>query len=170
MLTLKLKPGFDGVRIRETPVDGKPIGQAHAPDILESLESDDATRQKVGVDGQWLQIKMETGLTGYIAAWLLAFVAAEEEIATTEQPAVIEEEIATTEQPAVVVVEEKSDDDVEAAPLGEVPFMPATAVEIDGELHILVNPTENGLNLRVAGEGEHQIKHMNALTGHGQHR
>lgn len=49
MLKLRLKPGIDGARIRETPPDGKPIGQAYSGEVLESLEMDEATRQKVGI-------------------------------------------------------------------------------------------------------------------------
>jgi hypothetical protein len=104
MIKLKLKPGRDGVRLREAPVDGKPIGQAHTDDVLESLESDEETRRKVGVAGQWLRIRKAEGPPAYIAAWMLDL--AEEPVPVDEagQPAV---EV-TSVQPDSAATEERS--------------------------------------------------------------
>ena len=66
-----VRPTQDGIRLRETPVDGKPIGQVYMIDVLESQESADDTQAKLGVQGQWLKVKAPTGTVGYVAAWLL---------------------------------------------------------------------------------------------------
>jgi hypothetical protein len=68
---LLLTPTMDGLRIRETPVDGKPLGTLKLDEIVESLEPVDVTRSKLGVEGQWLQIRRGDGTTAYTAAWLL---------------------------------------------------------------------------------------------------
>ena len=79
MLRVTLKGDFDGVRIREAPVDGKPIAQAHKGDVLDSLESDSETRRKVAPDSEWLHVKKSDGITGYIAAWLIEIVEEDED-------------------------------------------------------------------------------------------
>ncbi len=61
----------DGIRLREKPVDGKPIGQLYMIDTVESLESREDTLKKLGVDGQWLNVKTLDGQSAYAAAWLL---------------------------------------------------------------------------------------------------
>jgi hypothetical protein len=61
----------DGIRLREKPVDGKPIGQLYMIDVVESLESREETLKKLGVDGQWLNVKGLDGQSAYAAAWLL---------------------------------------------------------------------------------------------------
>jgi hypothetical protein len=66
-----VRPTQDGIRVRETPVDGKPIGQVYMIDVLESQESPDDTQAKLGVQGQWLKVKAPSGTIGYVAAWLL---------------------------------------------------------------------------------------------------
>jgi hypothetical protein len=136
MLRVTLKRDFDGVRIREAPGDGKPVAQAHAGDVLDSLESDSVTRRKVIPDGEWLHVKKSDGITGYIAAWLVEIV---EEDAGDGSP------------------------EIESIPLDEreVPFIPATAIEVDGEVRILVNPTVNGLRLRDAPVSGATIGNLN---------
>ncbi len=69
MAKLKLKQ--DGLRVREKPVDGKPIGQIYIADTIESLESLEDTARKVGVKDQWLRVRVSTGVEGYTAAWML---------------------------------------------------------------------------------------------------
>jgi hypothetical protein len=66
-----VRPTSDGIRVREAPVDGKPVGQAYLVDVLESLESDEDTRKKIGVNGQWLKVWTPAGTTGYVAAWFV---------------------------------------------------------------------------------------------------
>ena len=66
-----LTPTRDGLRVREQPVDGKPVGQLKLGEVVESLESVADTHSKVGVDGQWLNIRRYDGTTAYTAAWFL---------------------------------------------------------------------------------------------------
>jgi hypothetical protein len=66
-----VRPKTDGLRIRETPINGKVVGQIYLVDAVESLESAEATKQKIGVNDQWLQIKGLDGKPAYAAAWLL---------------------------------------------------------------------------------------------------
>lgn len=64
-------PKQDGLRIRETPVDGKPLGTLKLDEVVESLEPAEVTRSKLNTDGQWLQIRRSDGTVAYTAAWLL---------------------------------------------------------------------------------------------------
>lgn len=66
-----VRPMQDGLRIREKPVDGKPIGIVGVLSLLESLESAAETNAKVGSQGQWLKVRTQDGVTAYIAAWLV---------------------------------------------------------------------------------------------------
>ena len=71
-----LTPTMDGLRIRETPVDGKPMGTLKLDEIVESMEPAEVTKSKLGVENQWLQIRRADGTSAYTAAWLLRVVAA----------------------------------------------------------------------------------------------
>lgn len=73
MLKLKLKDDANGLRIRETPINGKPIGQLHLGQTIESQEDDATTQAKIGVDGEWIKIKTDDGVVGYTAAWMLDY-------------------------------------------------------------------------------------------------
>jgi hypothetical protein len=66
-----LTPTMDGLRVREMPVDGKPVGTLKLGEVVESLEPDDLTRSKIGVNGQWLKIRRSDGTQAYAAAWFL---------------------------------------------------------------------------------------------------
>lgn len=66
-----LTPTLEGLRIREAPVDGKPLGQLKLDERVESLEPVEITKNKVGVEGQWLRIRRADGTEAYTAAWLL---------------------------------------------------------------------------------------------------
>jgi hypothetical protein len=66
-----VRPKSDGLRIREQPVDGKVIGQLYVLDTVESLESREDTEKKLGVEGQWLNVRSLEGEPAYAAAWLL---------------------------------------------------------------------------------------------------
>lgn len=65
---LYVTPTSSGVRIREKPVDGKPLGQVNTIDVLEVIEPAEAARAKIGVEGQWLNVRTMNGLEGYSAA------------------------------------------------------------------------------------------------------
>jgi hypothetical protein len=64
-----VQPTADGVRLRNRPVDGDLVVRVGKTDVLESLESIDATKAKLGVEGQWLNVRKYDGsAAGYIAA------------------------------------------------------------------------------------------------------
>lgn len=65
---LKVYPTDEGVRVREKPVDGKPVGQVGKADALECLDVPDVVRAKVGKAGEWLSVRRADGLKGYVAA------------------------------------------------------------------------------------------------------
>ncbi len=64
-------PVQSGLRIREKPVDGNPIGQAGIGDILEVLDSPAVARSRLGVEGQWVNVRTLFGVTGFSAAQFL---------------------------------------------------------------------------------------------------
>lgn len=66
-----LRPSMDGLRVREAPVNGKPIGQVDSPDLVESLESHEDTLRKVQTQGEWLKIRTPEGIVGFVAAWMM---------------------------------------------------------------------------------------------------
>lgn len=66
-----VRPIEDGIRIRKQPVDGEAIGSVSSLAVLESLETPQATRAKLGVNGQWLNVRLLTGIEGYVAAWFV---------------------------------------------------------------------------------------------------
>ncbi|MAS37082.1 MAG: hypothetical protein CL610_23990 [Anaerolineaceae bacterium] len=68
---LRLFATRDGLRIRETPIDGKPIGTLKLDEIVTSLEPAAITRRKLGVNGEWLHIRREDGTDAHTAAWFL---------------------------------------------------------------------------------------------------
>lgn len=215
MIKLKLIAGVDGVRIRETPVEGRPVGQVYIGEVLESRESDAETRRKVGVEEQWLQVSAPSGRNGYIAAWLITYAEEADAVerpsgeevteqipgsrissmlaearagadAAEESPVTDQDNVPTVEIPGhkepvaddAPVVDEPTpetptrDENAEnEAPVAEDvrtrpddtrttisiaiagsdgPLIPATALEVDGVLRILVQPTVDVLRLRDA--------------------
>lgn len=68
---LYLVPTQNNVRIREKAVDGNPIGLAGTGDILEVIEPIEPARKKVGVEGQWINIRNQYGVAGFSAAHFL---------------------------------------------------------------------------------------------------
>lgn len=73
---LRVRPTVDGLRVRSLPdVDkGEIIGQISKSDRLEPLEMHARVLRKVGVEGQWLRVKLPGGKTGYSAAWYMEAV------------------------------------------------------------------------------------------------
>lgn len=65
---LYLSPTQNSVRVREKPVDGNPLTTVNTTDVLEVIEPIDAARKKIGVTGEWINVKTQTGLTGFSAA------------------------------------------------------------------------------------------------------
>ena len=72
---LRLRPTVNGLRIREQPsTQFEVLTGVNKWDDLIPLESAGITLEKVGVNGQWLHLRTETGVEGYTAAWLLEAV------------------------------------------------------------------------------------------------
>jgi len=67
-----LTPTQTGLRIRETPKDGKPVGQASPGAILEVIEPISEAKAKLGVKDTWVNVRTLNGLTGYSAGEFLA--------------------------------------------------------------------------------------------------
>lgn len=72
-------PTTEGLRVREQPINGKPVGQLKLGEVVESLETADVTEGKLGVNGQWLHIRRSDGTEAYTAAWFLQKAAAPSE-------------------------------------------------------------------------------------------
>ncbi len=68
---LYLSPTQSGVRVREKPVDGNPLTQVGTNDVLEVIEPIDAARKKIGVNGEWINIRTQSGISGFSAAQFL---------------------------------------------------------------------------------------------------
>lgn len=67
-------PDLDYVNMRVAPYIGADlIGQIPHSDPLGSLEAFDQTHVKVGVEGQWLWVRTEGGVEGFVAAWYVRF-------------------------------------------------------------------------------------------------
>ena len=128
MLKLQLKPDLDGLRVREAPVSGKPIGQIHAAEVIESLEDDTTTAGKIGVDSQWIHVKTSEGVKGYTAAWMLDFVPGQD-IPVLEK----EEDIVVAATAAAAPEEPKPEGTVHATETGDM---------------VAVKPTIKALRLR----------------------
>ncbi len=82
---LRLEVTNDGVRIRETPVNGKPIGQLNKGDIVDVLDKADDARAKVGKKGEWIKVREADGIEGYTSAGFLKLQT--ENVPTTTPPA-----------------------------------------------------------------------------------
>lgn len=88
--TVLLSPANDGLRLREAPVTGNPIGQVNKSDVLTSLEAASITASKVGAKDQWLRVRTAAGVEAYAAAWLLVINAAGAAMAATEAQPIAE--------------------------------------------------------------------------------
>ena len=130
MTQLKLLAGKNGVRIRETPVDGKPVGQLYESDVFEALDSLDTLREKLGVNGEWVKIKTAAGLVAYVAAWFV------ESIEPLPEP-----EPADEPEPAIDAKAAAAPGDDEDAKIDD-------AGAAGDEEVVALMPTVNGLRLR----------------------
>jgi cellulose synthase/poly-beta-1,6-N-acetylglucosamine synthase-like glycosyltransferase/uncharacterized protein YgiM (DUF1202 family) len=68
--SLTLAPINDGVRIREEPVNGRIVGVTAAGELVAVIEPVEEAVNKIGVDGEWVQVRNADGVEGYTAAWL----------------------------------------------------------------------------------------------------
>lgn len=58
-----------GLRLRETPVYGAVLQLLAAGTPLKVAESADEAHAKIGVADQWLHVRSQQGILGYVAAW-----------------------------------------------------------------------------------------------------
>lgn len=69
---LRVKPTGGGLRVRTIPsIAGEVMGALQTYDRVFSKESHGVTLQKMGVEGQWLHIRLPDGRSAYTAAWFL---------------------------------------------------------------------------------------------------
>jgi murein DD-endopeptidase MepM/ murein hydrolase activator NlpD len=69
---LRVRPTSSGVRVRSIPkTDGEILGSIQPYDQVYPLEQAARVLAKTGVEGQWLQIKLPDGRSGYVAAWFM---------------------------------------------------------------------------------------------------
>lgn len=66
---LLVTPREDRIRIRARPVNGDTVGFVSIGDVLPVLEPRASALAKVGVQGQWLYLRLPDGKEGYAAAW-----------------------------------------------------------------------------------------------------
>lgn len=67
--TYFVTPTSDRIRIRAQAVDGAILGFASRGDVLQVLDSAAELQSKIGVQGQWLRVRLANGTEGYTAAW-----------------------------------------------------------------------------------------------------
>jgi hypothetical protein len=81
-----VSPDFGFLNVRPSPsLQGDSIARVDHGDVLESLELERATREKVGQQGEWLHVRIPDGadidrasVEGYAAAWYLCLHGEEE--------------------------------------------------------------------------------------------
>jgi hypothetical protein len=84
---VSLTPSIDGLAFRAAPsVTGPLLRRFSLGTTLKSLEPRAATLQKIGVDGQWINIQAPEGDQGYVAAWYVSSVSTLGQAAPTPAP------------------------------------------------------------------------------------
>ena len=67
-----VSPEVGFLNVRLTPsTDRSPITRVDDGTVLDSLETEEDTRAKVGQEDQWLHVRTPEGIEGYVAAWYL---------------------------------------------------------------------------------------------------
>ncbi len=68
----RLRPIDTGLRVRSLPsTDGVILGQVNPWDMLETVEIQGRALAKIGVQDEWIRIKLADGREGFAAAWFL---------------------------------------------------------------------------------------------------
>lgn len=65
-----IQPSTDAVLVRAEPVDGSVLDVVQPGQHVEVMDSPEAALSKIGVYGEWLQVRSPDGQRGYTAAWL----------------------------------------------------------------------------------------------------
>ncbi|NWF69469.1 MAG: chitosanase [Chloroflexi bacterium] len=68
MAHLRLKPTRDGLRVRQTPVNGVPLAQVNSADVLEALDSEAEARAKLAQPDAWIKVRTAAGVEGFVSA------------------------------------------------------------------------------------------------------
>lgn len=72
---IRVRPTAQYLRVRTIPsVDGEILGRINPWDTLEVLEGHGRVLGKIGVENEWVRIKLLDGRRGYAAAWFLQAV------------------------------------------------------------------------------------------------
>ncbi len=67
-----LSPNIGYLNVRPVPSTTRPpVAQVDHGAVLDSLESEEQTRAKLGQWGEWLHVRTPGGVEGYVAAWYL---------------------------------------------------------------------------------------------------
>ncbi|NLX10014.1 MAG: glycosyltransferase [Chloroflexi bacterium] len=67
---LYVTPTGSDIRVRAEPVSGRVVHVTAPGEMLEVIEPVDAAVDKIGQDGEWVQVRTLEGVEGYTAAWL----------------------------------------------------------------------------------------------------
>ncbi len=83
-----LVPTENGIRVRQAPVSGTPIGQVNTTDVLELLEDAAGAQAKLGKSDQWIKVRTDSGKEGFInAAYVKAHTGAAPQPSPNQPPA-----------------------------------------------------------------------------------
>jgi len=93
---LFIVPIDNRIRVRTRPVDGQQITTVSRGDVLLVLDPPEEALAKIGVRDQWLHVRLDDEIEGYVAAWYFALQGDEalppEEPAPTPTPAPLPED------------------------------------------------------------------------------
>lgn len=123
-------PTEDGVAVRQEPVDGEVLGTLSRGDVVEVTEARAVALEKVGVQDEWLNIRIPSGVAGFSPAWLY----------TVAEP---------PEIPRLFITPVSQRTAIRAEPLDGDPV----AVVRPGDVLMVLDPYEEALT-RVGREGE----------------
>lgn len=85
LLAVSSRIGASNLRLRAQP-NGALRALLKAGTLLTPLEPTETVLRKLGVVGQWLHVRTESGETGYVAAWYVERVAGQAPPAQNDQP------------------------------------------------------------------------------------
>ncbi len=79
---LRLRPTTNGLRVRSRPDEntGEVVGTIGTADLIETAEVAGRTLSKVGVPGQWVNIRYPGAARAYVAAWLVEAIGQDDPI------------------------------------------------------------------------------------------
>lgn len=87
---VRVQPGLDppGLRLRSQPTTASATLTIEPPgEVLTLLETEAAAKPKIGVYGQWLQVRDASGREGYVAAWYVESASGAAQAPSSSPPA-----------------------------------------------------------------------------------